>query len=197
MSDIPNTLSDNSNRNSKNTLSDFIEVNQKLLSVLGVFTALTVFTSNLPLKPVGQGLSFIFLALTLLIWTELVQKFPSGTSTWRLILFENLILFCVFGVFAYWMLAYREIWRVFIAIPLLIIFSSIGLGIVSFVSKKYNVFNRLFRTTSDRLIFLRFIGLMLIFILVTTASWHVSLAISPSINHILDKIYSVVVGTQP
>jgi len=84
------------------TLFDFIEENQRLITVLGVFTALTVFSSNLPLKPFGYVLSFMFMSLTVLLWLELWQKFPTKSGSWRLTVFENVLPFTVLAVIAYW-----------------------------------------------------------------------------------------------
>ncbi len=50
--------SEESPKDEKVSLASFIDANQKLISVLGIFTAISVFASNLPLKPVGYALSF-------------------------------------------------------------------------------------------------------------------------------------------
>ena len=87
----------------KNRLDEFIESNQKLISVLGVFTALTVFTANLQFKVFGYALSFIFMSITLIIWVELLEKFPKGDAHWRLKIFETLLSFSFLALILYWL----------------------------------------------------------------------------------------------
>lgn len=55
------------------SLKQLIEENHKLLTSRGVFIALTMFTSNLALKPLGTYLSSIFLGLSIIIWIEVVK----------------------------------------------------------------------------------------------------------------------------
>jgi len=70
--ELKDNLSESSGNETKtkNSLSDYVENNSKLISVLGVFTALTVFTNNLSIKPIGYALSFVFLTITIIIWVE-------------------------------------------------------------------------------------------------------------------------------
>ena len=100
------------NRDSKQqpTLSAFIEINQKLLSVIGIFTAITIFSLNLKLSKFGYGLSFIFLTLTVLLWLEIIQKFPKNGSS-RLSLFETILSFGIFGLIIYWIIEYIAFWE--------------------------------------------------------------------------------------
>jgi len=122
------------------SLSGFIEENHKLLSTIGIFTALTVFSFNLKLSLFGYGLSFLFLAMTVLLWLELISKFPpkgSGILGW----FESILGIAVLGLIAYWFVDYGPVWN--IIMPLFI--QLLLLGIISFLIKKFNVFNRLFQ----------------------------------------------------
>jgi hypothetical protein len=81
-------------------LYTFVEENHKLLTVLGVFTALTVFAANLPLRPLGSMLSFLFMALTVTLWLELLERFPSKAAGWRMDWFETLLSFTVFILYS-------------------------------------------------------------------------------------------------
>jgi hypothetical protein len=92
----------------KVTLHAFIEENHKILSVLGVFTALTVFARGLPLTGMGQVLSFFFLTLTVLLWIEIMTRYPKPAST-RLIWFENIVTATVFLTAGYWLVEYYAI----------------------------------------------------------------------------------------
>jgi hypothetical protein len=94
----------------KITLGQFVENQQKLISVLGIFTAITTFTYNLPLKPFGYFLSSIFLLISILIWFELWARFPRRPESKSLSLFENLMHLVLCGLFGYWLLAYRMLW---------------------------------------------------------------------------------------
>jgi hypothetical protein len=58
------------------SLWEFIEENHKILSVLGVFTALAVFASKLEFQPLGNVLAILFLSLIVLMWRELWDKVP-------------------------------------------------------------------------------------------------------------------------
>ncbi len=126
----------------ENTISTFVEVNHKLITVLGVFTALTVFAANLPLRPFGNILSFMFLALAILVWLELWAKFPKGAVTWRLNWFENILSYAVMIIIAYWFLSFRDIWRIWLPFLIALLF----LAGFSMVMKRYDVFDRLFKT---------------------------------------------------
>jgi hypothetical protein len=145
----------------KPTLFDFIEENQRLVTVLGVFTALTVFSSNVPLKPFGYVLSFLFMSLTVLLWLELWQKFPSESGSWRLTVFENILPFTVLAVIAYWLIQFRKIWHEFLFLPITIII----LSVFTYFLKRFNIFNRFFRAAPNEKKFLRYVfGLAVIFV---------------------------------
>lgn len=90
----------------KITLHTFLENNHKILSVLGVFTALTVFSRGLPLTGVGQILSLLFLTLTILLWLELMSRYPTPASA-RLSWFENLVTFAIMFTAIYWLMDYN------------------------------------------------------------------------------------------
>jgi hypothetical protein len=178
-----------STQGEKNTLSKFIDDNQKLISVLGVFTALTVFTASLPLKVVGSMLSFMFLTLTLIIWTEVLEKFPKGEATWRLGLFEQILAYSFLGIIAYWLLSYREIWHSIMVIPLAIVIMTILNGIVTYPLKKYNLFDRVTGVKPGKLKIVRHILFFFIILLPFCFSIWLAIVITPSINQFLDSAY--------
>lgn len=92
----------------KVSLRTFVEYNHKLLSVLGVFTALSVFARGLPLSGMGQILSFFFLTLTILLWFELMSQYPTPASM-RLMWFENFVTFAVLFTAGYWLMDYNAL----------------------------------------------------------------------------------------
>jgi hypothetical protein len=63
------------------TLEQFISHNDKLLGAMAVFTALAAFTKDLDV--VGGYLSFTFIAATVLVWFELLGKFPKQSGRER------------------------------------------------------------------------------------------------------------------
>lgn len=169
----------------RSTLSQFIESNQKLISVLGVFIALTVFTANLSFRAIGYALSFMFLTLTLIIWIELLEKFPSGEANWRLKVFEILLSYSFLGIIFYWLLAYREIWHSVLFLPLTIILATTITGVLTFPIKKYDLFNRFFNTKPGKLKIVRYVLFLLIIFFVLGISLRISFIISPPINKFL------------
>jgi uncharacterized membrane protein len=175
--------------NGKNTLSKFIEDNHKLISVLGVFTAITVFSGNMQLRTLGYVLSFIFLLITLIIWTELLEKFPKGTATWRLTAFEDLLAFSFLGILLHWFVAYRDIWHYVMPLFLTIVLATILLGLFSHFIKKFDIFNRVFHVKAGGFKFLRYVLLLTIILLVFWGSMIIAAVITQPINKVLDNIH--------
>ncbi len=66
---------------------------------MAVFTALAAFTKDL--QAVGGYLSFTFIAATVLVWFELLRKFPKQSGTGTLFWFENLMSIGILGLAAY------------------------------------------------------------------------------------------------
>lgn len=168
----------------KPTLSSFIEDNHKLITVLGVFTALTVFASSLTLKPMGLVLSFLFMTLAAIVWLELCARFPSKSGTWRLTWFENILSFTVLAFIAYWLLDFRTIWKNL----LLVLVGGLILAVVSATMKRFGLFNRLFRAQPGKKRVLRYvIWLLLVSATIFLSFWLAGL-VTPSINRALDVI---------
>ncbi|MBK7377916.1 MAG: hypothetical protein IPJ03_02750 [Ignavibacteriales bacterium] len=172
----------------KNRLDNFIESNQKLISVLGIFTALTVFTANLQFKAFGYALSFIFMSITLIIWIEVLEKFPKGNAHWRLKIFETLLSFSFFGLILYWLLSYREIWHQIMFFPLTIILTTLLISIFTYPIKKYDLFNRFFKTKPGKLKIIRHLLFLIIVIFFFYVSFWLATLISPPVNSLLDQM---------
>ncbi|HET9233689.1 MAG TPA: hypothetical protein VFP10_06095, partial [Candidatus Eisenbacteria bacterium] len=69
------------------SLSDFVEAHHRLLSALGVMVALSIFAGNLSDWILGQIVRFLFLTGAMLIFVDLVAKFPKSDE-WRLFWFK-------------------------------------------------------------------------------------------------------------
>jgi len=125
----------------KNTLSEFVEKNNRLLSAVGLFTALTIFATNLEPRVIGAFLSFLLLSATVMLWMELLEKFPaSAPATAKLTWFETTLSFALLVVVFYWLLQFQSFWRLWLMVPIALVLAAI----FSAVLKRFNVFNRAF-----------------------------------------------------
>lgn len=175
------------------TLAAFIEDNYRLLSALGIFVALTLFASNLPLKSIGYSLSFLFVSATVLIMLELWERFPSKSGTSRLFWFENVLFLSALLVVAYWFLEFRAMWHQYLIVPIL----GILLWLSSAAIKRFDVFNRLFRTEpGGRKILRYFFGFALVAVVIVV-SWILAEFITPPINVFLDEVRRYLESTAP
>lgn len=89
------------------TLTAFIKDNQPVITVIGVFTALTVFSQNIGS---GRGAAFLaasFLTVSLLLWIELASVFPEN-RTWRLSVFGSIMLYCAVYALFYWLILVEQ-----------------------------------------------------------------------------------------
>jgi hypothetical protein len=114
----------------KAKLSDFVENNQKFISVLGIFTALAAFSNNLADKELGYLLAFPSLSVVLLLWVELLRKSSLDPEKVELPLFffQGCIAMIVFIVFYIWFRDYykflRPLLSTIIWVALLCLFAS-------------------------------------------------------------------------
>lgn len=174
-------------------MTEFVEENQKLITVLGVFTALTMYSSNLPLKPFAYVLSFLFMTLTVLLWLELWGRYPPSQSNWTLTWFENILSLTLLVFIGYWLIAFRDIWDKFLVTLLF----GLILAPFSWLLKKYNVFNRLFRTQPGKLKPLRYLFGIAISLAALFLSLLLAHIIAPLFNRVLDNFYHVMQTPSP
>ncbi len=160
----------------KISLATFVEENQKLLTVIGVFTAVTLFATNIKILYMATILSFLFLLLTLLLWIELINKFPK-TGSAILGWFEAILGICILGLIFYWLVEYREIWQV--VLPFF--FQLILILILSYIIKKTNLFNRIFKAKPGQKIGWRYIVYFAIMLTTLYIGLYVGYIISPPI----------------
>ena len=166
------------------TLHAFVEENHKLLTVLGVFTALTVFAANLPLKSLGSMLSFLFMAMTVILWLEVLERFPSKGAGWRMDWFEILLSFTVLVLAFYWFVDFRRVWDYWLVIPV----AAPLLWAASKVMDRFDLFNRVFRAKPDEKRTLRY-ALWVVFIVgALLAAISIAAVVTPHVDRWLDKV---------
>lgn len=130
---------ENDNPQKPLSIAEFINENHKHISVIGIFTAVTLFATNIKILYFATALSFLFLTLTLFLWVELIGKFPSkgsGMLGW----FEAILAVSILVIVGYWFVEYRNVWSLILPY----VFQLIIVGIVSAIIKKTDFFNKLF-----------------------------------------------------
>lgn len=182
---------------STTTLNDFIESNHKLLSTLGIFTALSVFATNLPHKAFGHILSFVFMGITLLLWFELFGRFPAKGAARRLVLFEGLISICAFLVAVNWFVQFSWMWEEVIVLPIFITIFVVLIYVASTVIKRFDLFNRVFRVGGGQKKWLRyFVGICML-LLFSILSLFATALIVPKAKTLLKEVREVTREFQP
>ncbi|SMD44803.1 hypothetical protein SAMN00777080_3437 [Aquiflexum balticum DSM 16537] len=166
-------------------LASFIDENSKLISVLGVFTALTVFSFNLQIKFVGNLLSFVFLTLVILVWVEIWSRFPKKSSSWRLNLFENILSYSILLIVFYWIIFYRDIWEAILVYVLWILIMSVTGHLISY----FKLFQRILGLKVSKYKIVRiFIGLIII-LPVFFLSFKLAGIIADPLNNLINNVH--------
>jgi hypothetical protein len=116
------------------TLAEFIGANQKILSTLAIFVALSAFANNLPDKDVAKFLSFLLLTLALLIWAEIIANFRRASDQWRLYWFWEILTLAMFTFIYAWVKAYAGFLITAIALTVmafcsLLVFALLKIGV--------------------------------------------------------------------
>ena len=105
---------------SRISIGEFIEKNDKLLAVLGVFLGAATITNNAQIKIIGQIVTFLFIGSALLIWSELFFRLKGDRHPdKRLVLFAVLFIAGFIATILYWMVEFNEIMRLGLAAILL------------------------------------------------------------------------------
>ena len=177
----------------EHTLAEFIEDNHKLITVLGVFTALTVFSSTLELRAFGYVLSFLFMTLTVFVWLELWSRLPGGRTTWRLVWFQYIFTFTLLALLGYWLLFYRTIWHTYLIYSI----SALLLAGILSVVWRHKVFDRIFGAKSRRRRLLQTIVGMLLVLLVLVVVVYLAGALAEPMNRVLDALRATLESTAP
>lgn len=176
----------------KVSLTIFIEENHKLLTVLGVFTALTVFSLSLSLKIIGYFLSFAFFTISLIIWFELWSKFPKNGS-FKLSCLENILSLTIFVLIFYWLVEYRTIWHEF----LFVLFFMIIFAIFTYVMRKIKFFDKTLNAQEGKLKWLRYVFGVIVIAICGVFSFWLSSIVSPPMNSLLDELRAFIIKVVP
>lgn len=146
-----------SNENGQMKLKDFLSREKDLISSLGIFVALTIFSKSLLAGEIGNLASLLFLLLTVLIFFELWGQFPKCKGSLRLSLFESYLSIGAILVFLYWLVQLKDISGYLVVVVLsFVVYGPIMTLISNGVIKKFDLFNKLFRTKDEEKNVLRY-----------------------------------------
>lgn len=170
----------------KNTsLASFVESNHKLISALGIFTALTVFATSISLRAVAYSFSFLLLAATFLLWVELWSKFPDRSkSSLRLSLFQDITALVVLIVAVHWIISFRVFWRYFIVLPLGFAIFALLLVILSRTKPITKIVDKAIGIKG----FGGFIIANVLYVLLFASSFYLAILMAEPLNSVIDQI---------
>ena len=170
----------------KPNITDFITQNEKLLTALGIFTALTLFGASLPLKGLGAVISLMFFALALLTAYELWGKFPSD-GTGSLAHFENFLMGAIGLMGLYFLIELNH----YLPVAMFFVVFTVITYPTSIYIKKYDTFNRIARTQPGGKRTLRYILATAILLTALGLSLYTSIIITPIIKNFFDEGYKM------
>lgn len=128
----------------KITLNHFVSKNIDLLTTVSIFAALAIFARDIVFGIIGEMLAILFLSGFVLLWMELCNSFPNKTITYRLSLFEQVIMFSGIAIIFYWFSQIKKIdsklFIFYITVPIF----ELVFNIISRYIEKEKLFNRLF-----------------------------------------------------
>lgn len=170
------------------SLNDFIEKNHKIISTIGIFVAITVFTTNLKIEFFSVILSFLFLLMTVMVWLELLGKFPKRVS-YRLDWFKSFLTLAFLCFIGYWVIAYNSIWNSLLPIVIALLF----VRIISVLIMKFDFYERYCYTKDGREKSLEyFIFWCIFFPLLCYLGIKIGFLVSPSIGEFISQLSSVI-----
>ncbi len=173
----------------KPSLYDFINDNHKVITVLGVFTALTAFSSTFPIEGFAKGVSTLFLTLTLLVWIELWGRFPSSMGTTTLFWFENVLSLTMLALIAYWVVSVRII---FPPLVFILVFG-LTLSLITWILQRFDLFNRILHTEPGGRKVLRYV----LGIIILIVSFAITFLITALISLPIDQLLANQLGIKP
>lgn len=187
------------------SLKQFIIENHILLSALAVFATLSALLSKLSISWLSTLLSFISIAGLILIWLEIQSQLPKEKISLKLLLFRYVMIWGLGGLILYWLLAFRDIWKVSLFVPLFFLFvymfyspfkllSQILTQIINWLNslprfKQTKFFKKILeiKNSNNFKIFLKILRAAYL-IIVIIISFNYAVLLSPPINAILDLI---------
>lgn len=159
------------------TLASFIEANHKLITVLGVLTALTIFALNLDFYNLGQLLSLLFLTMVVLVWLELWTKFSFKGEHWRMFWFRTLASMSIIILLFYWIFALTAFREAKFSVLLIVIF-----GFFAWIMRLINFPFRLMETPPGKYSAVRTIIGLVILLSVALLAVYLADLLSPTIH---------------
>lgn len=188
------------------SLKQFIEDNHILLSALAVFSSLSALLSRLSINWLNTFFSFISIAGMIIIWFEVQSRLPKEKEmSIRLLLFRYVLIFGLYGLMFYWLLAFRDLWKTFLFIPLFFLFismlnsqfkllSQILFQVINQINdlsrfKQTKLFKKILEIKNDNnfKILLKILKVTYLIIIIFI-SFNYAILLSPPINAILDLI---------
>jgi len=170
------------------SLNEFIETNHKQISTIGIFTAITVFTTNLKLEFFSVLLSLLFLLITVIVWLELLDQFPesaTGRLRWFKIFFSS-AFYCFVG---YCLVAYYLFWNAILPIVIVFLF----IRIITVLINKFDLYRKFCYTKRGREKSLQyFLFWCVIFPFISYLGIKISFIISPSIGEFITQLSSAI-----
>lgn len=168
------------------TLSELLENNQKLIEVIGVFTAISLFTGQLGIRFFAYIITFLFMTLVLVLCVELWTRIPSQSDSLKVMMFKDILTLAVLSLALDFFVDYRDIWRHFLIFPIFAaIFGAVFFGFVVPAVRRSSV-----RKNK------RLLGLVAWVIVIGLGYLSIRLAVlvEPSVNRFLDTLYKLTSG---
>lgn len=171
------------------TLSSFLEENFRLVSVFGILIAVSTFAGNLMIRAMGIAISFLLLLAAIMVWLELLRKFPAGKSNWILFLFKHILTLITLAIILYWLLFFRDYMR-----PVLIVgLTALLLGAAFELARRGGLLERLFGERAAGHQFPRLLAATVIIVLAVALALALSIAVSniaaASLTRLLESLY--------
>jgi hypothetical protein len=168
------------------TLSELLADNEKLIEVIGVFTAVSVFVGQLGIRVFAYALSFLFMTLVVILCIELRNKFPSETDSVKVMLFKGVLTSAILLLLFDFFVDYRDIWKYLLVFPIFgTIFGLVFFGCVIPVVRRTHL------RRNKKLLTLVAIAVALG---LGYVCWHYAVLLEPSANQFLDAVNKLVSG---
>ena len=130
------------------SLREFIEKNHILLSTIAILVAIVAFLGTLPIKWLNYALSFILIAGIIIVWREIQSQIPKKTKG-SLFLFRYVLLWSFGGFILYWLIEFREIWHMFLFIPIFLLSFYVMLGSIDPLLR-FKIISKIFGSRDSR-----------------------------------------------
>lgn len=182
-------MAKNNNEDEKITLRSFLIKEHKLITSLGVFITLTIFTKSFLTGNFSTFVTLLFLFLAFLIFFELWEQFPKNNGSTKLSLFEAYLSIGSLLVLLFWLLELKELEiGGHLIVITLFLYGPIMTLLSNQIIKRFNIFNRIFNTKNNEKKIIRYafgyITIVLSFVVVFMVVYY----FKDYINQILDAI---------